>query len=159
MFRALNPPGPSQSSERTSSLIFHFSENPQFLYCFWNLKCVVPIYVLLHVSVPPINLKSPPPGPYIQLETNFCPVESSWQNYVTRGICRIKDGPAWAWQSAAILSETLGSLQFQHFQRKKYMWRLWFTKSQIGLCHQISKADMDHEIHYAVITGIRRVTQ
>lgn len=36
----------------------------------------------------------------------------SQQNYVTRGICRIKDGPAWAWQSAAILSETLGSLQF-----------------------------------------------
>lgn len=38
------------------------------------------------------------------------------------------------------------------------MWRLWFAKPQIGLCYQISKADRDLEIHYAVVTGIRSYT-
>lgn len=42
---------------------------------------------------------------------------------------------------------------------KNYMWSLWLTKPQTGLCHRISKADMDHDIQSAVITGIRRVEQ
>lgn len=51
VFTALKTP---ESSERTSSLVFHLSENPQLLYCFWDKKCVVPICFLLHVPITPI---------------------------------------------------------------------------------------------------------
>lgn len=40
-----------------------------------------------------------------------------------------------------------------------YMWSLCLTKPQIGLSHHIFQADIDHEIHFSVTTGIGRVAQ